>query len=170
MGADCFHLRQGSLDSYGSDDVQHIIQTAGLLVDNGRAGSLSRFDELIEFIRLQNYKTVGIAYCFSMENIVQKAASAIEEKTGAVVVPARCSMGGLREGDVDRCKSGGSVGCNPAGQALFLNDRADFVVEMGLCMGHDVLFHQKLKRPFTVLLVKDRLHNHDPLKGINAVS
>lgn len=57
-----------------------------------------------------------------------------------------------------------AVACNPIGQAQTLNDgQCQFVIEMGLCLGHDVLFHQHIKKPYTVLAVKDRVYRHDPL-------
>ncbi|HAR64215.1 MAG: hypothetical protein DKM50_09515 [Candidatus Margulisiibacteriota bacterium] len=49
------------------------------------------------------------------------------------------------------------------GQAGAINkDDVAFVLEMGLCLGHEVLFHQHLKKPFTVFIVKDRVDGHDP--------
>ena len=63
----------------------------------------------------------------------------------------------------------GGVNCNPIGQAKAVNkSRADLVIEMGLCLGHDILFHQYLEKPFTVLAVKDRVHKNNPLEALNA--
>ena len=46
---------------------QPIVQAAAQLVDHGRAGTLSRLQETIEFAKLMNYKTIGLAYCYGME-------------------------------------------------------------------------------------------------------
>ena len=164
-GADCFGLKDSSLEVYKREDVKGIVKSSSILVDNGRAGELSRFQEVVEFCRLQSYRNVGLAYCFGLEDI----ASLVREKLlgeGISVIPARCTMGGVREKDIDEDKETDAVSCNPAGQAEFLNKRAEFVIEMGLCLGHDVVFHQELKVPFTVLLVKDRVYTHAPLQGI----
>jgi len=163
-GADCFGLKEPSLDLYADPDTLNTLRNSGKLVDGGRAGQLSRFQELIEFCGLQGYKNIGLAYCFGMEDL---AVEVRDKMTGAGLnlIPARCSMGGVKESDIAPEKKD-VFSCNPAAQALFLNERADFVVEMGLCLGHDVVFHQHLRVPFTVLLVKDRVHAHNPLEGI----
>ena len=123
------------------------------------------FQELIEFCHSQNYSHIGLAYCFGMESLAGEIREKMQAE-GLNIIPARCSMGGVKEREIDREKATESYSCNPAGQAAFLNERADFVIEMGLCLGHDVIFHQELKVPFTVLLVKDRVYGHAPLEGI----
>jgi uncharacterized metal-binding protein len=168
-GADCYGLKEKSLDVYSEADTLNTVRSSGRLVDDGRAGTLSRFQEVIEFCTLQGYKKIGLAYCFGLESL----ALDIREKmaaSGLSLVPARCSMGGVGERDIDPDKTKDVVSCNPAGQALFLNENADFVIEVGLCLGHDVIFHQELSVPFTVLLVKDRVYGHNPLKGIQEYS
>ncbi len=166
-GADCFGLKEKSLDVYGSEDNTRTVKNSSTLVDNGRAGELSRFQELIEFCRLQKYSNIGLAYCFGLEALALEIRSKMEAE-GLHLIPARCSMGGVKERDIDPAKEGEVVSCNPAGQAHFLNTHADFVVEMGLCLGHDVIFHKELEVPFTVLLVKDRVNAHNPVEGIRS--
>lgn len=165
-GADCFGLKEISHEIYARDDVNKMVKNSSKLVDNDRAGELSRFQEVVEFCKLQDYKTVGLAYCFGIESL----ALEIREKltsSGINLIPARCTMGGVKEKEIDNEKTSEAISCNPVGQAHFLNERADFVIELGLCLGHDVVFHQELKVPFTVLLVKDRVYGHNPIEGIN---
>ena len=165
VGADCFDLHGISREVYKRDDVNRTIKNKSKLVDNGRAGELSRFQEVVEFCQLQAYKKIGLAYCFGMESLAFDVRDKLT-KAGLNVIPARCTMGGVKERHIDKDKITDAISCNPVGQAHFLNDKADFVIEMGLCLGDDVVFHQELKIPFTVLLVKDRVYNHSPLKGI----
>ena len=164
-GADCFGLHDLSVAQYSSLDAASTLKSASMLVDNGRAGTLSRIQELIEFCIYQNYKVVGIAYCFSVEREAALVRD-ILSRAAISVITSRCTTGGIRENEIIGSKESAAVSCNPAGQAEFLNKRADFVVEMGLCLGHDVLLHKQLSVPFTVLLVKDRVHNHNTLEGI----
>jgi uncharacterized metal-binding protein len=164
-GADCFHLKNISKSVYAEEAILNTVKSSSTLVDNDRAGKLSRFQEIIEFCKLQNYKSVGLAYCFGLEDYAEMVRKKMTA-AGINVIPARCTMGGVRENDIVSDKKSDAISCNPAGQARFLNERADFVVELGLCLGHDVIFHQQLKVPFTVLLVKDRVFNHAPLEGI----
>lgn len=164
-GADCFNVKSISHETYARDDINRLVKNSSKLVDNGRAGELSRFQEVVEFCQLQSYKNVGLAYCFGLESL----ALDIREKlklSGINIIPARCTMGGIKEKEIDQKKETEAISCNPAGQAHFLNQRADFVIELGLCLGHDVVFHSELNVPFTVLLVKDRVYNHAPLEGI----
>ncbi len=164
-GADCFGLKESSIGFYLRDEINSTVKNSSELIDNGRAGTLSRFQEVIEFIKLQEYKQVGLAYCFGLEPLAQTIRDIFETEQ-INTIPARCTMGGVKESAIDSDKSGEAISCNPAGQAKFLNERADFVIELGLCLGHDVLFHHELTVPFTVLLVKDRVYGHAPLEGI----
>ncbi len=164
-GADCFDVHGVSRQIYQEDDVNALVKNSSKLVDNGRAGELSRFQEVVEFCQLQGYKNVGLAYCFGLEAIAQDVRDKLVA-SGVGVVPARCTMGGVKERHIDKEKDTEAISCNPAGQAHFLNSRADFVIEIGLCLGHDVVFHKELTVPFTVLLVKDRVYQHAPLRGI----
>lgn len=168
-GADCFGLKEKSLEIYAQGSNLSTVKNSSTLVDDGRAGELSRFQEVIEFCQLQGYKNIGLAYCFGMEALAQDIRI---KMAGAElnIVPARCSMGGVKESDINPDKTNEVYSCNPAGQAEFLNQHADFVIEMGLCLGHDVIFHQQVKVPFTVLLVKDRVYAHNPLEGIKNYS
>ena len=164
-GDDCFKVKDTSLDVYARGDVNTLVKNSSLLVDDGRAGTLSRFQEVVEFCRLQRYRNIGLAYCFGLEDLAREVREKMEGE-GLHILPARCSMGGVKEREIDEQKTHEAFSCNPAGQAAFLNRKADFVVEMGLCLGHDVVFHQELEVPFTVLLVKDRVYRHAPLEGI----
>ena len=59
------------------------------------------------------------------------------------------------------------LSCNPLGQAAQINAAApDLTVTMGLCLGHDILFHRHLEGDVTTLVVKDRVHGHAPRKGL----
>lgn len=164
-GADCFGVRPDSLAIYRREPVAGLLRDSSSLVDGGRAGRLSRFEEVVEFCRSRGYGRIGLAYCFGLELVALDVRDKLSA-AGLDVLPARCTLGGVKERQIDTAKAGEAISCNPAGQALFLNSRVDFVIEMGLCLGHDVLFHQELTRPFTVLIVKDRVHHHDPLRGI----
>lgn len=165
QGADCFGLHDASLEIYKGEGVLDSVKSSSTLVDNGRAGQLSRFQEVIEFCKLQGYKKIGLAYCFGMEDLADEVREKMTSQ-GLNILPARCTMGGVKESEINSEKTNDVISCNPAGQATFLNERADFVVEMGLCLGHDVIFHKELTVPFTVLIVKDRVYNHNPLEAI----
>ena len=57
--------------------------------------------------------------------------------------------------------------CNPIAQAEIINEeKPDWVILLGLCVGHDTLFLKYCKQPVTVLAVKDRVLAHNPLAAI----
>ena len=53
--------------TYHLPENMKIVQAAAQLVDKGRAGTLSRLQEVIEFSKSMNFKRIGIAYCYGME-------------------------------------------------------------------------------------------------------
>jgi uncharacterized metal-binding protein len=162
---DCNGLQEIITAEYKKSGSVPLYENADKLVAGGRAGSLSKLDEIIEFSKLQKYRTAGIAYCFSME----KEAALVMERlkdAGIKVQSFRCTINGIKETAVS-CSMSGGVNCNPIGQAEAVNrSRSELVIEMGLCLGHDILFHSYLKKPFTVFAVKDRVHNNNPLAAL----
>jgi uncharacterized metal-binding protein len=57
--------------------------------------------------------------------------------------------------------------CNPVLQALTVNEeKTDFNILLGLCVGHDSLFLKYAEAPCTVLAVKDRVLVHNPLAAV----
>lgn len=156
--------KQSVIDSYKKD--QNIVQAAAKLVDHGRAGTLSRLQEMIEFSKLMNYKTIGLAYCYGMENDA-KAVVDLLKAEGLKVEAASCTVGGVTQNEVNIDSTICNVSCNPIGQAQQLNSTLpDLTITMGLCLGHDILFNREIKSDTTPLLVKDRVHNHNPIRAI----
>jgi hypothetical protein len=61
----------------------------------------------------------------------------------------------------------GSRGCPTLVQAKLLNqEKTQFNILLGLCVGHDSLFFKYGAAPTTVLAVKDRVTGHNPLAAI----
>jgi len=165
--ADCNNARDEVLKVYEEDDNVNVYRNADSLISGGRAGSLSRLDEVIEFCGTQGYQKIGIAYCFAVENLAGELRKKLRA-AGLKTTSYRCTVNGIAERQIDS-DLGASVGCNPVGQARAMEiDGVDFVIEMGLCLGHDVIFHQHLKVPHTVLLVKDRVHRHNPAASFSS--
>jgi uncharacterized metal-binding protein len=145
---------------------QSIVQAAAQLVDHGRAGTLSRLQELIEFSKLMNFQTIGLAYCYGMENDAVLISNHLRAM-GFKVEAASCTVGGLTQSAINHTSNICKVACNPIGQARQLNAKQpDLVVTMGLCMGHDILFNREIKSDTTTLVVKDRVHQHQPSRAL----
>ncbi len=143
-----------------------IVKAAAELVDSGRAGTLSRIQEIIEFSKLMNYQKIGIAYCYGMEQQA-KAIETLLTDEWFDVSAVSCSIGGLQQSEVNAASCIHKVSCNPLGQAEQLNaENVDLTVIVGICMGHDIILNRTLNMDFTTLAVKDRTNNHAPLLGI----
>lgn len=163
---DCFDIKDGSLEAYKNPDLYKIYHDADYLVTSGRGGRLNRFEEIILFCKRSGYKKVSLAYCHSMENLALTTRE-ILKNNGFKVLSVRCTAGGIRECEIG-ISNKASVNCNPVGQADLINrSETDFVIEMGLCLGHDVIFHKYLQKPFTVFIVKDRVYHHAPAKALS---
>ena len=152
---------------YHLPDNQKIVQAAALLVDNGRAGTLSRLQEIIEFSKSMNFQRIGLAYCYGMEKDAALVAQIFRE-SGFKTIPVSCTTGGFKQSEVNDNSAIDKVSCNPLAQAEQINSESvDLTVTMGLCLGHDILFQKNIKSYTTTLLVKDRMFNHNPIKALN---
>jgi uncharacterized metal-binding protein len=154
------------IDAYQEPSVQAIVQAAAGLVDGGLAGQLSRVEELERFILAQNYRKVGLAYCYGME----KEATAILARfkgQGIKAVAVSCTVGGMPQNTVNQASALPGVSCNPLTQAAQLTaEGVDLAVTVGLCLGHDILFTRAFAGDQTTLVVKDRVHRHQPLAAL----
>jgi len=151
---------------YGLPDNQQIIQAAANLVDNGRAGTLSRLQEIVEFSRSMNFQRIGLAYCYGMEGDAGLVARFLSD-SGLKPVPVSCTTGGFKQSEVNATSEAQSVSCNPLAQAEQLNSESvDLTLTMGLCLGHDILFQKQIQSYTTTLVVKDRVHSNNPIKAV----
>ena len=135
-------------------------------MDNGKAGNLSRIEELLEFAGEMNYKKVGLAYCYGMEPLAMDIRS-LFLKRAIPCTGISCTCGAIPQKVVNPESTLEGVSCNPLGQAgQLMLDGVDLAVVVGLCMGHDILFQREFNRDQTTLVVKDRVFNHCPVQGI----
>jgi len=134
-----------------------------------------RIQETIEFARRMKYKRLGLAFCLGLRpeaKIVEK----LFVSAGFEVVSALCKMGrtpkesiGVRDDQKINIGCFESM-CNPIAQAFVMNEeKTEFNIIMGLCVGHDSLFLKYADAPCTVLAAKDRLLGHNPLAAVYTI-
>jgi uncharacterized metal-binding protein len=134
-----------------------------------------RITEIIEFAGKMHYKKIGLVFCIGL----RKEARVVEGLLAAndfTVVSGLCKMGrtpkerlGVRDDQKIRIGCFESM-CNPIAQAfLFNEEKTEFNVMMGLCVGHDSLFLKYSDAPCTVFAVKDRLLGNNPLAAIYTI-
>ncbi len=123
----------------------------------------SRFKELINFIKLNGYNKVGIANCFSVNELAIKLKGMLEQN-GITVITAHCKESKLDAAEISADMSGSS--CDPKAQAQYLNaEKTDFNINFGLCLGHGILFQKYSTAPVTTFLVKDACHKHNIMEN-----
>ncbi len=143
-----------------------MVKAAAVLVDDGRAGTLSRMEELLEFAGRGGYNKVGLAYCYGMEKTAETVAD-LFRKQNLPCIGISCTCGAMGQNELNNDSELEGVSCNPLGQARQMTEEGvDLAVVIGLCLGHDILFQREFKGDQTTLIVKDRVYNHNPLKGI----
>lgn len=152
--------------TYHLPENMKIVQAAAHLVDKGRAGTLSRLQEVIEFSKSMNFQRIGIAYCYGMENEAALITTIFRE-SGFKIFPVSCTTGGFKQSEVNIGSSIEKVSCNPLAQAEQINgESVDFTITIGLCLGHDILFAKHIKSYTTTLIVKDRIYDHNPIDAL----
>lgn len=158
------------LEAYRATDTQETMRSAAKLVDDGRAGTLSRLEEIAEFAQDRSWQRIGFAYCRGMEKDAAMVSRFLR-KRGFRVEAVCCSTGAFAQDETDLGSDIHKVSCNPLGQAEQIKAaKVDMVVDMGLCLGHDMLFRAAMAgTPSTTLVVKDRTNGHMPLEAIRRI-
>ncbi len=155
------------------EEENHKIAFCAALTEAGGYCQDTRLIEIIKFLHRGGYKKIGVAFCIGLFKETQEIVN-ILEYNGFEVVSIICKNGAITKDFLGitndqavrgNCKTESM--CNPIGQALLLNEqKTEFNLMVGLCVGHDTLFMKYSKAPITVLAVKDRVTGHNPLAPV----
>jgi len=175
-------LIEKSLQEYNIPEILEFTQNAAIQESQGYADRelgyahvrpcKTRIEEIMEFSKKMKYKRLGLAFCIGLR-AEAKTAEKIFSSRGFEIVSAVCKAGRItkdrigltREQQISMDKD--ETMCNPILQAMILNDeKTDFNILLGLCVGHDSLFLKYANAPCTVLAVKDRVLGHNPLAAV----
>jgi uncharacterized metal-binding protein len=131
-----------------------------------------RVQEICEFSKKMNYKRLGIAFCGGLHPEA-RVLSDILNAQDFEVVSVMCKCGGVPKETIDisdeqKIRRGEfEPMCNPVVQASILNEeKTDFNILVGLCVGHDSLFFKYSRAFTTVLIAKDRVLGHNPAAAL----
>ena len=131
-----------------------------------------RVQEICEFAHRMNFKRLGIAFCGGLHDEA-RILSDILNAQDFEVVSVMCKCGGVPKESIDisdeqKIRSGEfEPMCNPVVQAGILNEeKTDFNILVGLCVGHDSLFLKYSSTFTTVLIAKDRVLGHNPAAAL----
>ncbi len=166
LSSPCFDRSSEYIEEYETDSVQSVTRAASKLVDDGRAGTLTRLEEIKEYAKLKSYRKIGVAYCYGLEKEAELLRNDLEQ-SGFQTEMTSCTVDSVPESKVNTTKEDSFVSCNPLGQANVLNHSgAEFAILMGLCLGHDILIQKSLKMDYTTWIVKDRVTSHRPMDAL----
>jgi uncharacterized metal-binding protein len=167
-------------NEYEKKDIREFARQASLqeaqcyeLVGDTVRTKIPRVEETIQFASRMKYKKLGIVFCGGLSNealIFNKML----DNNGFEVVSVCCKTGGIAKEKIGikpkekiRGPDSWETMCNPIAQAEVMNEeKPDWVILMGLCVGHDTLFLKYCHQPVTVLAVKDRVLAHNPLAAL----
>lgn len=131
-----------------------------------------RMLEIVEFAQKMGYRKLGLVFCAGLS----KEAAIVNDlltNHGFEVTSVACKAGGIPKEEIgiqedQKIFIGNHESmCNPILQAMVVNEeKTDFNVLLGLCVGHDSLFFKYAEAPTTVLAVKDRVTGHNPLAAL----
>jgi len=127
-----------------------------------------RVQEICEFAKKMSYKKIGVAFCVGLYSEARTLSNILKAQ-GFNVVSVVCKVGctpkeviGIKDDEKIRIGEFETM-CSPIVQAILLNEeKTDFNILVGLCVGHDSLFFKYSKAFTTVLVVKDRVLAHNP--------
>ena len=164
-------LMQKAYDTYALPEIHQFAVEAAEMTAAGY-GQWPRIKEIIQFCKRMGYTRVGLAFCSGLKKEA-KIADDLFRKAGLEVVSVMCKAGGMSKDDFGIPKEARvhpgeyEAVCNPIGQAMIMNEqKTQFNITFGLCVGHDSLFNKYSEAMVTALVVKDRALGHNPIAAI----
>ena len=164
-------MQADALSRYQNEEDNKIAVAAAATEHEGY-GRMSRMEEIIVFCKKAGFKKLGIIFCTGLKNEAAMVSKILRHHDFEVTSVC-CKSGSMPKSAIglrdDQCLSGcaDEAMCNPIGQALAMNEqKVDFCILLGLCVGHDTLAIKHLEIPVTVLAAKDRVTMHNPLAAI----
>jgi len=173
-------VMEEALQEYEREDVREFARLASVQefecyehTPDGIRTKIPRIEETIQFAWKNGFRKLGLAFCSGVANEARMITEIFEGK-GFEIVSVCCKAGAIPKERIGIKPEEKITGpgfyesmCNPITQAEILNsEEVDFVILMGLCVGHDSLFIRYCRMPMTVLAVKDRVTGHNPLAAV----
>ncbi len=124
----------------------------------------SRLQELINFAKVSGFNKIGIANCKGVQPYADKLKE-ILDKEGFEVFAINCKDSGLNGNCI--CEEMKGPCCDPLSQAVYLNEKNTHLnINVGLCLGHGIIFSKHSIAPVTTFLVKDFATMHSSIENL----
>lgn len=164
-------LYEDALNIINSDTYKDFYVASSTIEKEGY-GEWPRVKETIAMIKKMGYTKIGLAFCLGFKKEA-KILTEIFNRNGLSLISATCKTGGIDKScasipeEMKLKENAFEPMCNPVAQAKILNEqRTEFNIVMGLCVGHDSLFYKFSDALCTTLVVKDRVTGHNPVAAI----
>ena len=175
MPADCPTLTHPRLSKDASPYLEPeraaVMRAADATPFTAERTKRNRVEELVHFARGRNLKKLGVAFCVSMTKEAQALGRVLSE-AGLESELVCCRVGAIDHDEIGLPKAHPerfAAICNPVAQARLLNEaKVDLVVQLGLCIGHDLILQEQSSAAVTTLVVKDRALDHHPITALRA--
>jgi uncharacterized metal-binding protein len=165
-GKDCTPCSEEIKETVSSHDLK-TMRTAAV-IESRYYKKKTRMEEIVLYAKEMGYRKVGLAFCVGLSEEAEKIHKILSQEFD--VISVCCKVCGISKDDYELEKIEGEsyeVMCNPIGQAHILNEeKTEFNIVVGLCVGHDTLVYKYSHAPVTTLAAKDRVLAHNPLGAI----
>lgn len=129
-----------------------------------KAKNKSRLQELIDYAKLAGYRRLGVANCKGVQPYADKLVQLLRA-AGFEVASVNCRESGLDGAAI--CEDMSGRCCDPLAQAAFLNGQGtELNINVGLCLGHGLLFQKYSDAEVTTFLVKDFATKHKTVENL----
>jgi uncharacterized metal-binding protein len=148
----------GCLELYDEEDRRMM-----RLAEAAKAKGADRVEELVRFAMESGFHRLGIAHCVAVSDAAKNLETRLLKEFEVLRVD--CKLCRIPAEDLVEGARGTS--CNPVGQAKVLAAAGtELNIVLGLCVGHDLIFARHSAAPATTLVVKDRVHQHNPIEAL----
>jgi uncharacterized metal-binding protein len=157
------------VSGYLSPERQALMQVANDAPFTPDGRLRNRVEELVFFAQSRGMQRIGVAFCVSLLKEAQELGRILVAE-GLEAELVCCRVGAVDYDEIGLPKAHPdkfAAICNPVAQARLLDDRGvDLIVQMGLCIGHDLILQQEARAPVTTLVVKDRALDHHTIRAL----
>lgn len=173
MPSTCPTLTHGDvvtdISPYLEEPLRKVMQVADQTPYTANRVLRNRVEELIIYTQKMGYRRVGIAFCVSLMREAQRLAQLLLAEN-VEAIPVCCRVGAVDYSEIELPKAHPdkfAAICNPIAQSRLLNEaNVDLVVQVGLCLGHDIILQETCHAPVTTLIVKDRALDHCSIQAL----
>ena len=166
-GQNCTSLSPEDVRNLYTGREQEIMKAAAC-TEGRNYMKLSRLEESAEFAKELGVQKIGLAFCIGLAQEAKLISTYFEKFFSVHSVCCKVCGVGKEELELEQiCQEKFEVMCNPKVQAQVLAEAgAELNFTIGLCVGHDVLFHSASTVPVSCLVAKDRILAHNPLGAV----